>query len=72
MSRVLVAINCCLIMNFGSTIYDLSPDGRRAVRNIENTSRKIINAKASVAFNEQCIYIYYSTWGAGFHVCIVR
>ena len=43
-------------MNFGLLLHNLPEDGRRAVRNIESTSRKIINAKASVVFNEQCIY----------------
>ena len=42
-------------MNFGSLLHYLPEDGRRAVRNIENTSRKIINPNAYVIFNEQCI-----------------
>ena len=42
-------------MNIGTVLHELFPDGRRAVRNIENTSRKITNARASVAFNKICI-----------------
>ena len=42
-------------MNFGALLHDLPSVARRAVRNIETTSRKIINARASVVFNEQCI-----------------
>ena len=55
MSLSLVLIVCCIIMNIGNALHELSPEGRKVVRKIENTSRKIINAKASVVFNELCI-----------------
>ena len=55
MSTVCVAIVCCVLMNFGTALHELSAEGKRTVRKIENTSRKITNAKAAVVFNEQCI-----------------
>ena len=55
MSFACTLITWCLVMNFGALLHDLPSVARRAVRNIETTSRKIINARASVVFNEQCI-----------------
>ena len=44
-----------LSMNIGTALHELSVDDKRTVRSLESTSRKLINAKASVVFNEQCI-----------------
>ena len=39
-----VLIICCTVMNFGSLLHELPTEARRALRNIESTSRKITNA----------------------------
>ena len=44
-----------LIMTFGELLNEHSEQGKKIVRQIESTERKIINAKLAVVFNQECI-----------------
>lgn len=45
--------------NIGTILSRYSDEGKRAVRNIERTSKKVIDAKYAAIFNDTCIYIYF-------------
>jgi hypothetical protein len=40
--------------NFGQLIFELPPTIRRIVRRVESVSKKIINAEATISFNNIC------------------
>ena len=42
-------------MSFGNILFHHNEDNKKIVRNIESLSKKIINAKQSVLFNQTCI-----------------
>ena len=42
-------------MNIGNLIYHLPEQLKRLIRNIEKTSRKVINAKLAIGFNRKCL-----------------
>ena len=46
------------IMNFGDLLHQHTYDAKKSVRTIESLSKKLINAKLAVTFNERCLNIY--------------
>ena len=42
-------------MNFGELIYDLLPQQKQLIRNIEKHNRKLCGIKYSLVFNKNCI-----------------
>ena len=41
--------------NYGEVINTLTEENKRLIRYMENTSRKIINTKQAITFNEICV-----------------
>ena len=48
--------------NIGTILSNFSTDGKYLIRKIENLSKKEINARYAVIFNETYIYIYLNNF----------
>ena len=51
----MICLNLILLMSFGSVLNNLNLEEKKQTRNLEKLSRKLINAKAAVTFNQICL-----------------
>ena len=51
----MICLNLILLMSFGSVLNNLNLEEKKQTRNLEKLSKKLINAKAAVTFNQICL-----------------